>query len=116
MVEFYLQGGIWMHPITLFVLIAAGLLIRQAFRPEPSLALPIGGALVIAALMGAIGSAVGWIVMFSALAGHSYSNPRQLLYEGMSIFLNPLTWALAWVTLLTLFAVPIFWWRSPKVR
>lgn len=106
-VQFYQDGGVFMHVITLFALVCAGLLvrrtgtIRRAFRdPHQQLMRLRRGdvltpTLVVACLLaGAAGTGLGWQSVNAALRTIPYEQWPMAASLGLQITTYPLVWAL----------------------
>lgn len=113
--QFYQEGGVFMHVITLLSLIVIGVMLRRmrtiqrTFRdPKEQLARLRRGDVLTPALLasmvmaGVLGTALGWIQINEALQTIPLERWEMARALGERIAINPLVWALSCAVPLTL--------------
>jgi hypothetical protein len=109
MLELYRSGGIWMHPIVLWSLVAGGAVAVHALRRDRDLTRLIIVAMVMALGLGILGVLIGMIEVYGAVESAPADQRERLMRIGLSIAFNPLALALFGVLLVGHFAVPVLW-------
>ncbi|MGH1343353.1 MAG: hypothetical protein ACRBN8_17465 [Nannocystales bacterium] len=114
--QFYQQGGVFMHLITLFALASTGLLAARAVRlrrlvrrvtsgtppPPPEHEGLILGLMVAAGLAGALGATFGLIETCAALQTVPPEHHVRAVTRAIPLALSPFAWSLMLVTPLVL--------------
>lgn len=114
--QFYQQGGVFMHLITLFALVGSGLLASRAMRlrglvrrvtaakppPPPEHEGLLVGLMLAAALAGCLGATFGVIETFAALRTVPPEHHILALGRAVPLALSPFAWSLMLVIPLVL--------------
>ncbi len=114
--EFYQQGGVFMHLVTLLALASSGLLLARAVRmrvlarritagkppPPPEHEGLVLGLVVAAGLAGALGATFGLIETCAALRSIAPEHHMMAVARAVPIALSPLAWSLLLITPLVL--------------
>lgn len=106
--QFYQQGGVFMHAVTLLALACGGALAaytiqRRTHSPSSDVSNGlIRGLLRATLLFGAVGTTFGFMDMFAAVA--TVPPPQQIavVFRALPLVLTPIAWALMLVAPLTL--------------
>ncbi len=106
--EFYAAGGIWMHPIVIWTLVAGVAVALHAFRGKDMTRLVIVSMLMTLGI-GVLASLAGMIEAFTAIAAAPPDRKDELLRMSLGIAFNPLALAVFGVVLVGHFAVPVLW-------
>jgi len=101
--QFFAEGGVFMYIVLLFGLagLAVGV-VQLALARKVDLVPLIVGLVVITIIVGTLGSSVGMIQAFSAVAYADPSQKAAMLAAGISIALNTTTFGLMMAVLQTL--------------
>ena len=114
--QFYQQGGVFMHLVTLLALASTGLLAARAVRlrglaqrvtarkppPRPEHEGLILGLIVAAGLVGTLGATFGFIETFAALRTVPPEHHMLALCRAVPVALTPFAWSLMLVSPLVL--------------
>ncbi len=107
--EFYSAGGIWMHPIVVWSLVAGAAVAVHAFRPAKDMTRLVVASMLMALGLGVLASLAGTIEAFTAIAAAPADRREELLRMSLAIAFNPLALAVFGVVLVGHFAVPVLW-------
>lgn len=107
--EFYAAGGIWMHPVVVWTLVAVGAVVVHAVRRERDMTRLIVASSLVALGFGVLGVLVGAIEAFTAIAAAPPEQRDGLARVGLAIGFNSLVLALFGVLVVAQFAIPVLW-------
>ncbi len=107
--EFYAAGGIWMHFVVIWTLVAGGAVALHALRREKDMTRLVIVSMLMTLGIGVLATLAGMIEAFTAITAAPLDRKDELLRMSLAIAFNPLALAVFGVLLVGHFAVPVLW-------